>query len=184
MPVRLRNHGTAQRIGVAAIGALILFRIAWQLGTHSDPPSVEPPMEGEYQLLEIREKGQLLVRPLHAPPGSPSLTVSMLAVATPSGLDGNSRLQQFLRTQLDTATVRLRFDRRRNGVDGTTLAWVFRGDRLINVEIVRDGLLPAETHSSDSASLRRQVIQAEKEAKQARRGIWMANRSVNSQTDP
>jgi endonuclease YncB( thermonuclease family) len=108
----------------------------------------------------------------------------MLAIAAPSQSEDNSHLQRYLQRQLDTANVRLRFDRRRDGLDGTTLAWVFSGVRLMNAEVVRDGLVSADIHSSDSASLRRQVVQAEKEARQAKRGVWIAIPSGNSLRDP
>ena len=173
MPVRLRSHWTIRRKLVLVIGTVVLLRAVWQLGTLAEQSSATPPIEGEYQLLNITENGRLVVRPIDALPGSPPLTVAMLAVATLREPHASLPLQQYLQRQLDAATVRLRFDRRRDGADGTTLAWVFRGDQLINAEVVREGLLRADTHSSDSASLRKQVIVAEKEARQANRGVWI-----------
>lgn len=68
--------------------------------------------------------------------------------------------------------VRLQFDRERIDKYGRFLAYVWAGDRMLNEELVREGLATAETQYRYSNSMKTRFRRAEDDARAARRGIW------------
>jgi len=68
--------------------------------------------------------------------------------------------------------VRLQFDRERIDKYGGLLAYVWAGDRMLNEELVREGLATAETGYRYSNSMKTRFRRAEDQARAARRGIW------------
>ncbi|MFC1596587.1 thermonuclease family protein [Planctomycetota bacterium] len=68
--------------------------------------------------------------------------------------------------------VRLQFDRERIDKYGRHLAYVWAGERMLNEELVREGLATAETGFRYSQSMKTRFRRAEDEARAARRGIW------------
>ena len=67
--------------------------------------------------------------------------------------------------------IQLEFDTERVDQFGRTLAYVRRNDRVLNEELVRQGLARVPNDQINSA-MRRKLREAEREAKAARRGIW------------
>jgi micrococcal nuclease len=52
------------------------------------------------------------------------------------------------------------------------LAYLYVGDKMLNVELVRAGLARVSHYPGDSATRHRLLIKAQDEARDARRGIW------------
>jgi micrococcal nuclease len=78
--------------------------------------------------------------------------------------------------------VRLEFDRERVDKYGRILAYVYTGDRLLNEELLREGLGRALLKHPYSESMKRRFRLAESEARDNRRGIWQE--SSQSSTSP
>ena len=68
--------------------------------------------------------------------------------------------------------VRLEFDGTKIDRYGRTLALVYVGDKMLNEELIREGLAVAELKYSYSKSMKDRFAKAEYEAQRARRGIW------------
>lgn len=68
--------------------------------------------------------------------------------------------------------VYLRFDRERKDRFDRFLAYVFHGERMLNEELVFQGLARARTEFSYSEAVKRRFRQAEADAKTQGRGIW------------
>ena len=69
-------------------------------------------------------------------------------------------------------SVHVRLDRRRIDRDGNLLAYVSVGDRLLNEQLVRQGLARVSTQSADSTAIVRRLKQAQQEARLHARGAW------------
>jgi micrococcal nuclease len=83
---------------------------------------------------------------------------------------------KFMRALVDGQVVRLEFDGPRKDPYNRTLAYVFLPDgRLANVEIIRAGF--AETYRRFDYHRKPAFFAAEREAKDAKRGMW-AKRST------
>ena len=68
--------------------------------------------------------------------------------------------------------VRLEFDGTRTDRYGRTLALVYVGDKMLNEELIREGLATAELNYKYSKKMKDRFSRAEYEAQKARRGIW------------
>ena len=74
---------------------------------------------------------------------------------------------------VDGRTVRLVFDRERRDVYGRLLAYVYLGDELFNLTLVRLGYATADPVPPDT-SMAPRFAAAEQEARTAGRGLWSA----------
>jgi micrococcal nuclease len=79
---------------------------------------------------------------------------------------------EFLRAAVDGRDVRLDFDRERHDKYDRLLAYVTCDDRLVNAEIIRAGFAKALTRFPFSAQKKRLFVEAEREAREAQRGLW------------
>ena len=80
-----------------------------------------------------------------------------------------------MRSLLEGQDVRLEYDGPRKDPDNRTLAYVFlRDGRLANVEIIKAGL--AETYRRFEYQRKPDFFAAEREAKDAKRGMWATRR--------
>ena len=79
---------------------------------------------------------------------------------------------EFTRQFVDDRIVRLEFDRERHDNYRRVLAWVYVDDVLVNEEIVRAGWGRAMTRFPCSAIIRKRLLAAQSEAREAGRGIW------------
>jgi micrococcal nuclease len=70
--------------------------------------------------------------------------------------------------------VRIEFGPERKDRYGRFLGFVFHEDRLLNEELVREGLARATPQYHFSGAMKRRLERAEGEARTARRGIWSA----------
>ena len=84
---------------------------------------------------------------------------------------------EFTRRFVAAGEVRLQFDRERLDRFDRFLAYVWVGDRMLNEELLREGLARFERGFRYSQTMKRRFGQAEEEAKIERRGIWGENRT-------
>lgn len=77
------------------------------------------------------------------------------------------------RELIGSQPVLLEFDRQRRDRYHRLLAYVWVADgRLLNEELVRSGLSPAQTQYPYRQDMKRRFVTAEQEARAARRGMW------------
>lgn len=105
--------------------------------------------------------------------------IRLIGVDTPESVKPDAPEEPFGREASDFTTavaenreVRLEFDRERVDQYGRTLAYVYVGDLFLNEELVRQGFSRAETRFPFRADIKRRLLAAEEEARQAGRGIW------------
>ncbi len=81
---------------------------------------------------------------------------------------------QFTKSFINSAhgKVRLTFSAERIDRYGRHLAFAWHGDRLLNEELVRAGLARARLEFRYSGVMKNRLARAQREAKQAGRGIW------------
>ena len=72
--------------------------------------------------------------------------------------------------------VRLEFDKERHDKYGRVLAYVYLDDWFLNEELIRAGLGRAITNHPYSETMKRRFRAAQREARQAHRGIWSIER--------
>lgn len=116
---------------------------------------------------------QTIVRPSDGQRTTSEATIRLLGIDCPEfdePLGGEATA--LTRRLLEDGDVTLRFDRRRLDRYERFLAYVFVGDRMLNVELVRAGLARVAVFPGDSQSQARLIRQAEAEATAAGRGIW------------
>jgi micrococcal nuclease len=109
--------------------------------------------------------------------------IRLLSIDTPETVKPGAPIEpwgqeatQFTRQFVAQGSVRLRFDRRRVDQYNRFLAYVYVNDRMLNEELARAGLAKVKVYPGDSSAIGRRLTQAEKEARQAARGIWSGNR--------
>jgi len=78
----------------------------------------------------------------------------------------------FTRDHVEGRTVRLEFDKERRDRYGRMLAYVYQGDWLLNEELIRAGLGRAVTHFPYSTAMKRRFRNAQRQAREAGKGIW------------
>jgi micrococcal nuclease len=105
--------------------------------------------------------------------------VRLIGANTPETVKQNTPVQPwgpeataFTKKFLAGGEVRIEFDGSHHDKYGRLLALVYVGDRMLNEELIREGLAKAETQYSYSAAMKSRFRRAEAEAKAARRGIW------------
>ena len=154
---------------VALVVALLAFQIFTRWAELPEPfpyesggeHAVERVVDGDTLLLE----GGTRVRLLGV--DTPETKHPTLP-ADPLGLEA----AEFVAERVEGRRVRLEFDRERKDRFGRVLAYVYVDDWFLNEELIRAGYSEAETHFPYSAEMKRRFVQAEEEARAARRGGW------------
>lgn len=110
--------------------------------------------------------------------GGRSVYVRYIGIDTPESVApdrpvecGGPEASEFNRNRIEGRTVRLVFDRERYDRYDRLLAYVFVGDRLLNAEILREGLAETLTIPPNDA-YRERFARAEESARRAKKGIW------------
>ena len=110
--------------------------------------------------------------------------VRLIGVDTPESKHPQKPVQwyakeatQYLTDKLEGKSVELLFDsansaRGHRDKYGRTLAYVFRGDELVNEQIIRDGYGHAYTKYPYDASMQKMFRTAEQDARDSRAGLW------------
>ncbi len=108
------------------------------------------------------------------------VTVRLIGVDTPETKDPRKPIQkfgkeasEFTRSMVEGKVVRLEFgDTGKADRYGRTLAYVFRGDVLVNKEIIRLGYGHAYVKYPFDANRMDEFRAAEREARENKRGLW------------
>jgi len=165
-----RRRVRPPRIGVAVlilVMAVLLSRYAIDRPQRDaapsslDPARVERVVDGDTLLLADRTRVRLIGvdTPETVKPDTPP---------EPWGAEAS----QFTREFIAAGSVRLEFDEERLDQHGRTLAYVWVGDQMLNEELLRAGLARAEFHFRYDPKKKDRFRAAQKEAKQAQRGLW------------
>ncbi len=78
----------------------------------------------------------------------------------------------FTKNFLVGGSARLQFDRERVDRYGRLLAYVWVGERMLNEELVANGLARYEPNFHYSVAMKKRFYKAQRDAQQAHRGIW------------
>jgi len=164
---RIRRRRWSAVLLIAVLALLVAGRIwLWPplpVGSpHSIDAFVERAIDGDTLLLANGER------------------VRLLGVNTPETKHPTKPVEpfgpeayEFTRQHVEGRAVRLVLDRERRDEFGRLLAYVYRGDWLLNEELIRAGLSKAQTRFNYSDSMKRRFLAAERLARSEHRGLWM-----------
>jgi micrococcal nuclease len=107
------------------------------------------------------------------------VTVRLIGADTPETVRHDHPVERFgreatrfTRQFVSGGEVRLQFDGDRLDKYGRLLALVWVGDRMLNEELIRQGLARARTEFSYSEATKARFLRAQAKAQAAGRGIW------------
>ncbi len=127
--------------------------------------------EGQHQVDRVVDGDTLLLRT--------GQRVRLLGVNSPETVKPDSPVEpwgpeasQFTKRFVAAGQVRLTFDRERLDDYGRYLAYVWVDQRLLNEELIRQGLGRATLRHPYSEAMKRRFRRAQDEARQAGRGLW------------
>lgn len=152
--------------------ALVLVLLRWWQDAHR-PQTPGALAEGTYRVQRVVDGDTLLLEN--------NAYIRLIGADTPETKRPNHPVEPFGPEAAEMTErfvaengyeVRLEFDRQRLDRYGRFLAYVWLGDRLLNEELIRQGLATAETGYSYAADMKRRFRRAEQQAQAARRGIW------------
>ncbi len=105
--------------------------------------------------------------------------IRLLGVNTPETVAPNKPVEpwgpeatEFAQAFIAAGPVRLTFDQERHDRFGRHLAYVWRGEMLLNEELIRAGFSEAVTIFPYSRLMKDRFLAAQRQAKRQRRGIW------------
>lgn len=154
----------------ALLVVALLAMLRYFLAEPAAPAPVNLP-EGNYRVERVVDGDTLIVAGLDR--------VRLMGVNAPESVKPDHPVEPFgpeasafTKRFLAGGLVRLQFDRERVDQYGRTLAFAWVGDKLLNEELVRQGLARAEMQYHYAPAMKRRFREAEDEAKAAQRGIW------------
>lgn len=165
------------------IGIVVLLLIAyrqWQ-GPDADytPRNLPPPATAELTVRRVVDGDTILFEP--------DLRVRLIGVDAPESVKPESPVEpfgpeasQFTKDFLRGGVARLEYDREKFDQYNRPLAYVWVGDRMLNEELLRAGLARWERNYNYSGEKKVRFRAAEREAKEARRGIWSLRETSTS----
>lgn len=198
MKRRYRRWPPASSFALALIVLAILLRAGWnslQFGGATDERRDSVSAEqaalvaGPCEVVRVVDGDTLIVRQPAAtankggePGGSgeaAQFRVRLLGVDTPETVKEGTPVEawgpeatEFTRAFVRRGAARVELDKRRVDRFGRSLAYVYVGDEILNVELVRAGLARVSHYPGDSLAMLRLLRQAETEARQAEHGMW------------
>jgi len=166
-----RRLSRLQRRAVVLLFTLALLGLSrWWYGPLQSV-SVDTLEEGVYRVERVVDGDTLLL--------SNSCRVRLIGADTPETVRPNYPVEPFgpeatvfTKRFVTGREVRLEFDGPHKDKYGRALAHVWVGDRLLEEELIREGLAVAETQYRYSAAMKDRFRRAEAEAKASGRGIW------------
>lgn len=172
VPARSRvpsRRTTFWHVRRATFSALILFVFIRAValvrrpagGLPASAATVQRVVDGDTLILTKGERVRLLG--IDAPE-----TVHPDRPVEPWGLEAS----RYAKELVEGKVVRLEFDRERVDGYGRVLAYVWKEDRFVNAEIVRAGLARTDIRRPLRTDRKRLLEGAEKEARDAKRGLW------------
>lgn len=164
------RRGRPQRAVWTIIVLLILF--GYQLYTRSTAPQKFTfESAGPFRVERVVDGDTLLL--------AGKIRVRLIGIDTPESVTPDRPVERlgkeasdFTRSLVDGREVMLQYDRERHDQHGRVLAYVLVGDSLVNEEIIRAGYSRAETRYPFDSSMKSRFLKAEKEAREAGRGLW------------
>jgi micrococcal nuclease len=150
----------------------LLSLVQWWRGSGPPEPSPSAPLaEGMHQVKRVVDGDTLLLTP-HA-------VVRLVGVNAPESVKPDWPVEPwgpeasaFTKHFVSGGEVRLTFDRERVDRFGRFLAYVWVGDKMLNEELVREGLARWEPHFHYSEAMKRRFRAAQQQAQRAHRGVW------------
>lgn len=110
---------------------------------------------------------------------APEATVRLIGVDTPETVKPEHPVEPFgpeatafTRQFLSGGTARLSFDRERVDRFGRFLAYVWVSEKILNEELLREGLARYEPQFHYSQAMKERFRRAQQQARQAQVGIW------------
>jgi micrococcal nuclease len=155
---------------VLVLAALVVVRIIQGVGQDQPPEAIE---SGDFSVarvidgdtLRLISGARLRLQGVDAPEAARED-----APAEPWSRDATEFTEAFL--EAAQWEIRVDFGPERKDQYGRFLGFVWHGDRLLNEELVREGLARATTQYHFSEAMKRRLRQAQSEAQIASRGIW------------
>jgi endonuclease YncB( thermonuclease family) len=149
------------------------------------PETTSDEVEIEVDVVQVKDGDTIEV--LH--PGGRTDTIRYLGIDTPEKFEEYFGVEasRMNRSLVGEQRVRLVYDDlKRVGDLGRTLAYIYRGDRCINLELLRGGYATVFKGTSPQLALYEELRAAEDEAKRAGRGLWnrQASRAWDTSFEP
>ena len=149
--------------------AIVAALQAWR-GCRFEPPPANLP-EGDFRVERVVDGDTLLL--------TTGARVRLIGVDTPETVKPDHPVEPwgpeataFTRTFIAAGKVRLQFDQERVDQYNRLLAYVWVGDKLLNEELLRAGLARQERGYHYSQAMKTRFRRAEREARDAHRGLW------------
>ncbi len=160
---------------------LILFLLAlsafkvWRPADNTPSKSPQPSSEKTFHVARVVDGDTIVL-------ADTKEKIRLIGANTPETVKPNCPVEPwgpeasaFTRDFLSGGEVRLEFDGDRRDKYNRLLAYVWVGDRMLNEELIREGLARAELQYHYSSAMKDRFRRAQAEAKAARRGIWSGN---------
>lgn len=106
-----------------------------------------PVAEGWAQAIDVVDGYTLLVSPADDSGGA-AVSVRLIGITKPH----NPAAVQWLRDRVVNQQIRIDLDKRRRDADGTSLAYVYLDDTLLNAELIQRGWATHRPYPGDSTS--------------------------------
>ena len=169
-PYRAAPHWYGPAALVAVL-LLVAFR-TWSTLQTPTPTQGQPLLsEGEYTVARAVDGDTLEL--------ASGERIRLLSVNTPETVAPNKPVEpwgpeatEFSQAFIAAGPVRLTFDQERHDRFGRHLAYAWRGELLLNEELIRAGLSKAMTGFPYSRSMKDRFLAAQRQAKRQRLGIW------------
>jgi micrococcal nuclease len=154
------------------LGLALLILVIARLLVGPPPPSpVQPPAEGSYAVRRVVDGDTIVIEP--------DAIIRLIGVDTPETVKPDHPVEpwgaeatEFTREFLSDGVARLSFDRERVDRYGRFLAYVWVGDRMLNEELLRNGMARYEPQFNYSGAVKNRFRRAQQDAQQHRVGIW------------
>ena len=192
-----RNQRRPTLVTVLVV-VLIIIAVQYFARHEEDParPAGDGPAGAGYRVDRVVDGDTMVVSPMERQAGNsddefsddassdddlPSAggRLRLLGIDTPETVKADHPVEpwgmeakEFARDFVAGGVVQLQFDEQRRDQYGRFLAYVYVGDWMLNEELVRAGLAEAKFYRGDAARYGDVLDAAEREARQAGRGIW------------
>lgn len=183
------NQPRYSRVAVRGWGWLLLLLLIiasqWWQGGETPPLTPTAAQEGSYLVervvdgdtLKLEDGTRVRLQGIDTPE-----TVREAGPVEPWGPEASAYTSQFIADA--DHRVHLTFDKERLDQYGRLLAYVWHGERLLNEELVREGLAETRPGYPQSDSMRRRLAKALADAKRARRGLWSGAAAPGANSSP
>jgi len=157
-------------VGIAVVVLLVAAARLWHT-SQQPPPPPEVLDEQEYDVQRVVDGDTLLL--------TDRSRVRLMGVDTPETVKPDHPIEKwgpeasaFTKKFVAGGRVRLQFDKEREDQYGRVLAYVFVGDKMLNEELLRQGLARFTPQYRFSQSMKNRFRKAQEEARIHRRGLW------------